>query len=210
MDEVLEFCRRVLLDPALASEAAAEVAALEQPDRLTRLAAAGRACRERFAKAPRAPLAHAHTNGSVPDLGVAVARELAAASSQLAERHRQTLALRELLGLSYAEIATVIGVEPQAVAPLLARARLRLRIALRGPVAAGEVPCESRDRALRALARRQDREELAVEDEDWLLDHIATCPACERDHAAMLESSACYRGWRELRGVSRGPDGPSR
>jgi DNA-directed RNA polymerase specialized sigma24 family protein len=201
VDEVLEFCRRVLLDETLASEAAAEVAALDQPDRLARLAAAGRACRERGNRVPPAALAvaAANTNGSMPDLGAAVARELSAASSQLAERHRETLALRELLGLSYGEIATVIGVEPSAVAPLLARARLRLRMALRGPIAVSEPPCDSRDRALRALARRQDGQPTSVEDEDWLLDHMASCPSCERDHAAMLESAACYRGWRDLR-----------
>jgi hypothetical protein len=99
----------------------------------------------------------------------------------------------------------VIGVEPAAVAPLLARARLRLRVALRGSGPGGpgadliQPPCESRDRALRALARRQDGQPMSLEDEDWLLDHIATCPSCERDHAAMLESSACYRGWRDPR-----------
>jgi hypothetical protein len=147
----------------------------------------------------------ARTNGSAPDLGTAVARELTAASAQLAERHRETLALRELLGLSYEEIATVIGVEPAAVGPLLARARLRLRGALRGPLTAAEPPCDARDRALRALARRQDRQPMSDEDEDWLLDHIAGCPACERDHAAMLEASACYQGWRDVRaGASAG------
>ena len=200
MDEVLEFCRRVLLDPALAADAADEVAAGRHPDRLTRFAAAGQACRERAGRvAPPELAAAARTNGSAPDLDTAVARELTTASAQLAERHRETLALRELLGLGYDEIAAVIGVEPAAVGPLLARARLRLRLALRGPLATAEPPCDARDRALRALARRQDRQPMSIEDEDWLLDHIAACPACERDHAAMLEASACYRGWRDTR-----------
>ena len=203
MDEVLEFCRRVLLDDALAADAATEVAGMEQPERLARLTAAGRACRARGQRVePALALVPMSTNGSVPDLGTAVARELTAASSQLAERHRETLALRELLGLSYDEIATVIGVEPAAVASLLARARLRLRVALRGPVPVNEPPCATRDRALRMLARRQDGEPISVEDEDWLLDHLASCPSCERDHAAMLESSACYRGWRDIRAGS--------
>jgi hypothetical protein len=200
VDEVLEFCRRVLLDPTLAADAAEEVAAGGAPDRLARLAAAGHACRERAGRAaPPELAAAARTNGAAPDLGAAVARELTAASAQLAERHRETLALRELLGLSYEEIASVIGVEPPAVGPLLARARLRLRGALRGPLNAVEAPCDSRDRALRALARRQDGQGMSVEDDDWLLDHMAHCAACERDHAAMLEASACYQGWRDAR-----------
>ena len=195
----------MLLDPTLAAEAADEVAAGQHEDRLARLAAAGRACRDRVRDAPPVLVA-APSNGSVPDLGTAVARELTAASAQLAERHRQTLALRELLGLSYEEIATVIGVETAAVAPLLARARLRLRLALRGPMNSAEPPCDARDRALRALARRQDHQPMSTEDEDWLLDHIAHCPVCARDHAAMLESSACYRGWRDVR-TAAGTDG---
>ena len=190
----------MLLDPRLAADAAEEVAARQHPDLLTRLAAAGHVCRERAGRvAPPELAAAARMNGSAPDLDTAVAHELTAASAQLAERHRETLALRELLGLGYDEIAAVIGVEPAAVGPLLARARLRLRGALRGPLTGAEPPCDARDRALRALARRQDRQPMSVEDEDWLLDHIAGCPACERDHAAMLEASACYRGWRDPR-----------
>ena len=52
MDEVLEFCKRVLLDYTLAAQAAAEVEAAGPSDRLARLAAAGRACRERADQVP--------------------------------------------------------------------------------------------------------------------------------------------------------------
>ena len=193
MDELLEFCRRVLIDPELAAQAAgsARASAEDAGDRLALLAAAGRACRERAGLVGPPP----PVNGSAPDLAGAVARELAAASIQLAERHRETLALRELLGLSYEEIAVVIGVEPAAVPPLLSRARLRLRSALRGPGPAIDGACESRDRSLRALARRQDAQPMSAEDEAWLLSHLAECALCEGAHAAMLESAACYRGW---------------
>ncbi|HWF53495.1 MAG TPA: sigma factor-like helix-turn-helix DNA-binding protein [Solirubrobacteraceae bacterium] len=194
MDEVLQFCTRVLIDPALAAEAHAAALAESPNDRLTALAAAGRACRER-ATLVAAPAA---INGSVPTNGTLsgeVTFELGVACAQLAERHRETLALRELLGLSYDEIAAVIRVEPAAVGPLLARARLRLRTALHGPVPAGGDPCEVRDRALRALARRQDAQPMSAEDEDWLLAHLGTCEQCNRAHAAMLEASACYRAW---------------
>jgi hypothetical protein len=101
-----------------------------------------------------------------------------------------------LLGLSYDEIARVIGVEPAAVPALLARARLRLRTALRGPGPVVDGACADRDRSLRALARRQDGQPMSAEDEDWLLAHLGTCRLCEGAHAAMLESAACYRGWR--------------
>ncbi|MHB8695405.1 MAG: sigma factor-like helix-turn-helix DNA-binding protein [Solirubrobacteraceae bacterium] len=214
MDDVLEFCRRVLIEPSLAGEAAEAVAAQAQAqahapgNRLDALAAAGRACRERASRVPVAEAIAARSaesassNGGPPDLAAAVARELAAASAQLAERHRETLALRELLGLSYEDVGAVIGVEPAAVGPLLARARLRLRVALRGSGTVIEAPCDSRDRALRALARRQDHQPMTTEDQDWLLNHLAGCPACARDHAAMLEASACYGGWRVVGGAA--------
>jgi DNA-directed RNA polymerase specialized sigma24 family protein len=196
MDEALRFCARVLIDPALAREAAEAAHAAAPDDRLALLAAAGVACRERVSQLPDPPRAAqlvAGVGGS--ELAAAVTREVAAACAQLAERHRETLALRELLALSYAEIAVVIRVEPAAVGSLLARARLRLRATLRGPFPSAEAPCEVADRSLRALARRQDGESLAAEQEDWLLEHLGSCEQCGRAHAAMLEASACYRGW---------------
>jgi hypothetical protein len=221
MDEVLSFCLRVLIDPPLALQAAESVRAEGPMDRLDALAAAGRACRERAPQgpvprpaAPQAarsllgapkriaadptaadPTAADPTAADPTALSVAVAEELAAACAQLAERHRETLALRELLGLTYAEIATVIRVEPAAVGSLLARARLRLRSTLRGPFPAADPGCEEIDRSLRALARRQDGEAMPAQESDWLLDHLGGCEQCSRAHAAMLEASVCYRAW---------------
>jgi hypothetical protein len=206
VDELLQFCTRVLLDPDLAAEAAAQARAGGAEGRLAALAAAGRACREHAPHPPASGnggpvrgLGRTDAAGSL-SLGAAVARELVAACAQLAERHRETVALRELLDLSYEQIAAVIRVEPAAVGPLLARARLRLRTALRGPIPASEQGCEVRDRALRALARRQDGEPVSDEDEDWLLAHLGACEPCERAHAAMLEASACYRAWARAAG----------
>jgi Sigma-70, region 4 len=202
MDEALRFCARVLIDPALAREAAESAHSVRADDRLALLTAAGVACRERVSQLPDPERAaqlvvggEGSQLGTGSELGIAVTREVAAACAQLAERHRETLALRELLGLSYAEIATVIRVEPAAVGSLLARARLRLRATLRGPFPSADAPCEVADRSLRALARRQDGEPLAAEEEDWLLEHLGSCEQCGRAHAAMLEASACYRGW---------------
>jgi hypothetical protein len=119
---------------------------------------------------------------------------MAAATAGLPERHREALALRESLRLSHDQLAKVMGIDPAAVAPLLARARLALREQRRG-VPSGSGTCGDRDRALRSLARRQDSEPLTGDDDEWLLAHLGTCEECNRAHAAMIEASACYRAW---------------
>jgi hypothetical protein len=132
-------------------------------------------------------------------LAAAVARELASATTALPERQREGLALRELLRLSYEQIAQVMDIEPAAVAPLLARARLRFRVERRGSALPATASCGDGERALRLLARRQDSEPLSGEDDEWLLSHLVSCAVCEVSHAAMLEASVCYRAWpREL------------
>jgi hypothetical protein len=93
--------------------------------------------------------------------------------------------------MSYAQIATAIGVAPAEVAPLLASARLSLRERRRGGSIGDD--CPDRHRALRVLARRQDGEPLSDDDDDWLLAHMGECPQCSAAHAAMLEASLCYR-----------------
>jgi DNA-directed RNA polymerase specialized sigma24 family protein len=198
VDEVLEFCRRALVSEELAQEAAR--AAERAPDRLGRLIAACTAGRELLAGGGAAGAATDGAGEQRPaeaSLRDAVARELAAANALLAEPYREALALRERLGLRHEEIAAVMGLDAAEVAALLARARLALRAARRGPLPAGVAACPEGERSLALLARHQDGEPLAPEEDQWLLDHLVCCDACELAHAAMLEASACYRAWGE-------------
>jgi hypothetical protein len=209
MDEAAELCRRVLGPGAVAEEAAAQARA-EVPgaERIELLTAAARACRERAEQQELASAAQARQSGAEDaegddgsaaaapgQLAATVARELAAATASLPERQREALALREMLRLSYEQIGAVMEIDAAAAAPLLARARLRLRAERRGGETEAGPPCTDRDRALRLLASRQDSEPLSGEDDEWLLAHLAGCASCDMAHAAMLEASVCYRAW---------------
>jgi hypothetical protein len=194
MDEVQELCRRVLGAGAAADDAAAQARSQASGDRIVVLAAAVRACRERADLQPGGP-GGAESGTAGRGLAAAVAHELALAAARLPERQREALALRERLYLSHEQISCVIGIEPAAVAPLLARARLRFRCERRGTDSGPGNECAERDRALRVLACRQDSEPLSAEDDTWLLAHLAVCGDCEMAHAAMLEAAVCYGAW---------------
>ncbi len=187
MDELRRFCVRVLGDGPAADEAEQAARAGEQDDRLGSLSAALRACRER----------EPSTSGtsSADGLAEAVARELQAATARLTGPQREALALRDLLGLPYDEVATVMHLEPDAVPGLLAGARIALRAELRGAVQSG-AQCPEHDRALRTIALRQDGQPVPDADDDWLVEHLGHCGECGRAHSAMLEAGACYRAWR--------------
>jgi RNA polymerase sigma factor (sigma-70 family) len=191
MDELRGFCVRMLGHGEAAEAAEQAGRRTAEGDRLRALTAAAVACRSRD-KAPVQPTDEVTEPGSLAE---AVARELAQATAQLPERQREALALRELLGLSYDEVGAVVGLDPTAVGPLLARARLRLRTELRGEGA--PLPgCDERERALRTIALRQDGETVSEADDDWLIEHLGHCVGCARAHSTMLEASACYRAWR--------------
>jgi DNA-directed RNA polymerase specialized sigma24 family protein len=187
-DELGEFCLRVLGPGEQAEDAADEARrAAQGAERLELLAAAAAACRSRAGDEPPPQAAPAG------DLASAVRAEVEQATAKLPERQREALALREALGLGHDEIAAVMRIDPAAVAPLLSRARLRLREERRGaPAGLGE--CPDRERALRLLAMRQDAEPADADDADWILTHIGECEDCGAAHAAMLEASVCYRG----------------
>ncbi|MBV9819970.1 MAG: hypothetical protein JOZ07_16690 [Solirubrobacterales bacterium] len=187
MEELHGLCTRLLGSGEEARAAELQARESGESDRLESLRAAVLACRGRR-PSPQLTLQEAG------DLRRSVAREVAEAAEGLPEAEREALALRELMGLSHDEIATVLDVGSDEVAPLLARARLDLRAALRD--AEGPPACEQRERSLRVISRRIDGEPVSEEDEDWLLVHLGGCSACARAHSAILEASACYRAWR--------------
>jgi DNA-directed RNA polymerase specialized sigma24 family protein len=199
MDELQEFCVRVL-GAGDAASIAEQVRDQGAADPIERLAAAAAICHARAE--PDRPASEDGSEASEEELpfAQAVARELAAATAAMPQRQREALALRELLALSYRDISRVMRIEATAVPPLLARARLRLRRELRGgPDATPD--CAERDRSLRALTLRQDRELSDEAENAWLLEHLGACDACTGAHAAMLEASVCYRAWRPQGGT---------
>ena len=195
MDEVYEYCVRMLGAGALAIHASHEAFVTGGTDRIDRLTGAVQACRSRAQEATGSADAPGSASGSVT-LADAVAREVADATAQLPADQREALALGDLVGLSHQQIATVLQISPYAAGMLVARARLALRARRRGVDDEPDDSCADRERALTVMVRRQDREPVAVDDEDWLLEHLGSCDSCLRVHAAMLEASVCYRAWR--------------
>jgi RNA polymerase sigma factor (sigma-70 family) len=121
--------------------------------------------------------------------------EVRAANARLPRRHREVLALRELEGCSYDEIAEILGTNRNAVSQLIWRARVRLRDELRiGAVASVAAASEACERAQALLSRQQDGE-LDELDRAWLKRHLDECGACRTSKAALLEVGTSYRAW---------------
>jgi hypothetical protein len=213
MDELRRFCVRMLGDGPAADAAVAQVGSTGSTgtgDRVDILGRAVTACRQRRAPAadasaearpaPEVDGAGAPTGAAAEpapeELAGAVARELAAASARLPGSQSEALALRELVGLPYDELAGVMSVDLEALPVMLARARIGLRDELRGsPEPAPD--CPEHERALRTIALRQDGQPVSAADDDWLIEHLGHCRGCGRAHSAMLEASACYRAWTD-------------
>ena len=131
-----------------------------------------------------------------PDRNVLLAaqqEEIRIANSTLPERQREALALRELEGLSYDEIAAIMGMNRNSVAQLISRARIGLHNALRLTALQSIAPptpdCE---RARSSIAMLQDGERSA---DDWISQHLTSCHACASAREAMAEAGASYRLW---------------
>ncbi len=120
---------------------------------------------------------------------------LSAANMRLRPQQRAALAITGLTDLSHIRAARVLDVDPGGVAPLVARAWLRLRDEMRGTgLAAAAVRTPDCEEALPLLAGEGDGA-LAPEDEAWLAEHVATCATCPRTRAAMAEAAATYAAW---------------
>ena len=134
-----------------------------------------------------------------PDRNVLLAAsqdEIRAANAALAPRQREALALRELEGLSYDEIAVLMAMNRNSVAQLISRARIALRSALRHTalhtIAPASKACE---KALGLIAMRDDGQLKRSDDAGWLDAHLATCDRCVLGREAMAEAGASYRIW---------------
>lgn len=114
------------------------------------------------------------------------------ANSKLAPRQRQALALRELEGMSYRQIAGALGLKENAVAQLISRSRMRLRYAVRGAVA-GSSHAEGACALALPLISKQIDDELGVDDSEWLDQHLLSCEACQENVEMMEEAGVTYR-----------------
>ena len=141
------------------------------------LAIAHNVCRQRFRTAARRPqevqldsdVAERFTEEEAPS-----ASEIRAAMKELAFNQRTVLVLREIEGLTYEEIADVMGLSPSAVETLLFRARRALREQLEA--AARPLTCEAVER----LISLQLDGKLSRQDRGPLRAHLRSCAACAR------------------------------
>lgn len=213
MDEVYEYCVRMLGAGAVAIHASHEAFVAGGSDRIERMAGAVQACRSHAGQdGPGIAVEGEVSGGGENTLADSVAREIADATAKLPSDQREALALRDLVGLSHGQIARALETDADAVGMLVARARLALRAKRRGIDEEPDDACADRQRALLLMVRRQDGDEVSTEAEDWVLEHLGSCESCSRVHAAMLEASVCYRAWRTpdpalTRPGARGPGG---
>jgi transcriptional regulator with XRE-family HTH domain len=109
------------------------------------------------------------------------------AVSRLPGRQRRLLLLRELEGLSYAQIGEVMGISPNKLAKMLHRARLGFRQAYSGQVGGreGKGKCRRLGHLLSAL---YDGELLGPE-RRRAIEHLAECPDCRRMQDRLASTS---------------------
>lgn len=118
------------------------------------------------------------------------------ANAKLAPRHREALALREVAGRSYDEVAAIMGITPNAAAQLIWRARAKLRVALTaGAVASVVATSEDCEWAQLLLSKAQDGEAVEEADRLWLEEHLDECGSCQTANRMLLAAGASYRLW---------------
>jgi len=109
------------------------------------------------------------------------------AVSRLPGRQRRLLLLRELEGLSYAQIGETMGISPSRVAKMLHQARLGFRQAYSSQVADGE----SREKCRRLghlLSAFYDGELVGLERRQ-VVEHLAECLDCRRMQDKLASTS---------------------
>lgn len=118
--------------------------------------------------------------------------EVRVANGKLAPRQRMVLALRELEDRSYAEIGELVGLNENAVAQLISRARQSLREELRlVQVDRSKLPAECQE-LLPLLSAHLDGQ-LKGPKLERTLGHVEGCEACQAALADMREASRRYR-----------------
>jgi RNA polymerase sigma factor (sigma-70 family) len=118
--------------------------------------------------------------------------EVRLANARLNPRQRLVLALRELEDRSYAEIGEIVGLNENAVAQLVFRARESLRTELRlVQVDRSQLPAECQEN-LPSLAAYLDGQ-LRGAKAERVLAHLEACEACQQALADMREASRRYR-----------------
>ncbi len=109
------------------------------------------------------------------------------AVSRLPGRQRRLLLLRELEGLSYAQMGEVVGISPERVGKVLQRARLGFRQAYSSQVAGRETK-EKCGRLGHLLSAFYDGELLGLE-RQRVVEHLAECPDCRRMQDKLASTS---------------------
>lgn len=118
--------------------------------------------------------------------------EVRVANGRLAPRQRMVLALRELEDKSYAEIGELVGLNENAVAQLISRARQSLREELRlVQVDRSKLPAGCQE-LLPLLSAHLDGQLKGAKLERTLA-HLEGCEACQAALADMREASRRYR-----------------
>lgn len=114
------------------------------------------------------------------------------ANDRLPESQRSVLALREVSGLSYDEIAETLGMNSNSVAQLISRARLNFYRQLRTDAVVIAPLDEAAQRAIELTVKRQDGK-INSDDLDWLTAHLAQNESSRINAEAIQESAVLYR-----------------
>jgi RNA polymerase sigma-70 factor, ECF subfamily len=103
---------------------------------------------------------------------------LEGALGSLSEEHREVVLLRDMEGLSAADVAASLGISVEAVKSRLHRARAALREALRGVLERDAPAIQPGCPDVLAAFSAKLEDELGADDCEAMEQHVASCPAC--------------------------------